>query len=696
MAERTLNLGILAHIDAGKTSLTERLLFDNGVIAQLGSVDSGDTQTDKGDLERERGITIRCAVAAFPLDELQVNLVDTPGHPDFIAEVERALSVLDGAVLVVSAVEGVQAQTRVLMKSLRRMGLPTLIFVNKIDRMGARYDSLLAEIRRKLVPRVVPMNSVRALGTPDAATAPTNEWEFHNRTAEILADHDDVLLARLVDGSVPARAELDPLIARQTAAGVLHPVFFGSALTGQGIGELTNGIAAFLPPTVNGAAGGARAGETAADDATAAGTVFAVERGMGGEKIAYLRLFAGELRERQRVVFHRPGSGGGTSTHAGRITGLERVGPTAAAANSPSTSADGRTGRGRPGADRRRLTAGDIGRLRGLAQIRVGDRLGERDVAAGQPHFSPPSLETVVRARQPGQGARLHAALTSLADEDPLIRTRTGSDGATSVLLYGAVQQEVIEARLRREFGVEAVFEPVRPVYLERPVRAGESTSEIDRHGPNLFWATIGLRVEPGAIGSGVSYVRGVEPGLVSRAFHRAIEETSRRTLQQGLHGWEVTDCVVTLYRVGFAAPLSTAGDFRNLTPLVLMRALENAGTRVFEPCHSLEVEVPGDALSGVLGFLSSLGGDITESVEQGASWLITGGLPARLVQEFTMALPGLTGGEGAVWSHPGTDRPVRGAAPERERSDGNPLNYEEYLRFLANRSLTSSATAPG
>ncbi len=178
----TLNLGVLAHVDAGKTSLTERLLFDHGTIPRLGSVDAGDTQTDAGDLERRRGITIRSAVAWFVLrtplsgdplsGDLRVNLVDTPGRPDFIAEVERALSVLDAAVLVISAVEGVQAQTRVLMRSLRRLRLPTLVFVNKIDRMGARQDALLAEIRRRLTPAVVPVVRVERLGTRSAGVVP--------------------------------------------------------------------------------------------------------------------------------------------------------------------------------------------------------------------------------------------------------------------------------------------------------------------------------------------------------------------------------------------------------------------------------------------------------------------------------------------------------------------------------------------
>src|SRR3954451_9823064 len=156
----TLNLGILAHVDAGKTTLTERLLYSAGVIDEIGSVDDGNTQTDSLALERRRGITIKSAVVSFAIDDLTVNLIDTPGHPDFIAEVERALGVLDGAVLVVSAVEGVQAQTRVLMRTLQRLRIPTLLFVNKIDRMGARYRPTLAAIERRLTPAVVPMGAV--------------------------------------------------------------------------------------------------------------------------------------------------------------------------------------------------------------------------------------------------------------------------------------------------------------------------------------------------------------------------------------------------------------------------------------------------------------------------------------------------------------------------------------------------------
>src|SRR6266700_4076979 len=206
---KTLNLGILAHVDAGKTTLTERLLYAAGVIDEIGSVDEGTTQTDSLELERQRGITIKSAVVSFTVDGTVVNLIDTPGHPDFVAEVERALSVLDGVVLVISAVEGVQPQTLILWRALQRLRIPNLFFVNKIDRRGAGYERLLDDIAQRLTPAIVPMGSVSGLGTRAAAVIPSGDagqhlgqhlgQPFGARLAEVLADHDDAVLAAYLD-----------------------------------------------------------------------------------------------------------------------------------------------------------------------------------------------------------------------------------------------------------------------------------------------------------------------------------------------------------------------------------------------------------------------------------------------------------------------------------------------------------------
>ncbi|MEV0634873.1 tetracycline resistance ribosomal protection protein Otr(A) [Streptomyces sp. NPDC050619] len=613
----TLNIGILAHVDAGKTSLTERLLFDHGAIDRLGSVDAGDTRTDDGAIERQRGITIRSAVAAFTVGDTQINLIDTPGHSDFIAEVERALEVLDGAVLLLSAVEGVQAQTRVLMRTLRRLRLPTLVFVNKIDRAGARCESLLTDIRRKLTPQVVPLTDVTGIGTAQARVTPVPPAD--RRLAEALAEVDPDILAAVVDGPEPTADDLRAALAARTADGSCHPVFFGSALGGQGVAELVEGMTRLIPPP------------PATGDSAPRGTVFAVRPGPGGERTAYLRLYDGEVVRRQPLRFLRREADGRSTEVGGRVTRLDVV------------------GRPEP------LTAGNIAALTGVPGIRVGDRLGELTDRA--PQFAPPTLETLVRARRPEQAAPLRSALLALADQDPLMHARPAASGATALLLYGEVQMEVLAATLVQEFGIEADFEPGRVRFLERPAGVGEAFDEMPWHDHTHYWATIGLRVEPGPFGSGGVFTYETELGALPRAFHQAIEETVHSTMTTGLSGASVADYRVTLIRSGFCAPLSTAADFRGLTPIVLRRALQRAGTRLYEPYHAFEAEVPLDALAPVTAQLASLGAEFTGTTGGATAWLITGELPARRVREIELRLPGLTHGEGVWWSRPSGDR---------------------------------------
>src|SRR3954453_1582393 len=310
---RTLNLGILAHVDAGKTTLTERLLYAAGVIDEIGSVDDGTTQTDSLELERQRGITIKSAVVSFLIGDVRVNLIDTPGHPDFIAEVERALRVLDGAVLVLSAVEGVQSQTRILMRALRRMDVPTLLFVNKMDRVGA--------------------DPARVLG----------------------------------------------MIAERLTRGYLEPVFFGSARTGDGVDALMAGIVELLP-TANG-------------DPTApvSGRVFKIERGPAGEKVSYVRMFAGTVRTRDRVSVGE--------NDEDKVTALQ-------------VFADG-------GAEQRTaVSAGEIAKIWGLRAVRIGHVIGVPPTGVREHHFAPPTLAAVVTPRRPADAGRLRVALGQLAEQD--------------------------------------------------------------------------------------------------------------------------------------------------------------------------------------------------------------------------------------------------------------------------------------
>ncbi len=282
-----LNLGIVAHVDAGKTSLTERLLFDAGVIDAPGSVDAGTTRTDSMDLERRRGITIRAAVTSFDIDDLAVNLVDTPGHPDFIAEVERSLTVLDAAVLVLSSVEGVQPQTVVLWRALRRIGVPTALFVNKVDRAGSDVAAVVAQVRRRLTSHVVQL------------ARPVGEGTRNADIEAIPPDHETVVEAVAeVDEGV-----LDAMGRRRPAPCGPHP--FGAAP--RHAGGLPHAAALWVGTHGRGGPAAARRAASifcrssaAAATTPLAGTVFAVDRDARGRR-TWLRLWSGEVRVRDRL-----------------------------------------------------------------------------------------------------------------------------------------------------------------------------------------------------------------------------------------------------------------------------------------------------------------------------------------------------------------------------------------------------------
>jgi ribosomal protection tetracycline resistance protein len=666
VARGTLNLGILAHVDAGKTTLTERLLYAAGVIDEVGSVDDGTTQTDSLALERQRGITIKSAVVSFTVGDVTVNLIDTPGHPDFIAEVERALSVLDGAVLVISAVEGVQPQTRILMRALQRLGVPALLFVNKIDRRGAGDERVLRDISERLTPAVVAMGAAHELGTRAAGVT---GWDgadvaFTARLTEVLAEHDEAMMAAYVRGEsrVPYR-RLREELAAQTRQGRVHPVFFGSALTGAGVDALMSGVAELLPRAARNAEG------------PASGRVFKVERGPAGEKIAYVRMFSGTVRTRDRV---RAGPG--------RTQKVTAISVFADGSDAPSGS----------------VSAGRIGKLWGLAEIQVGDAVGAPDRQAERHQFAPPTLETVVLPRDPRDRGALRAALAQLAEQDPLINVRQDDlRQEISVSLFGEVQKEVIGATLAADFGLQVSFRETTTICVERLAGSGAAVERLHQ-APNPFLATIGLRVEPTAAGSGVAFRIEVELGSMPLAFFRAVEDTVRETLRQGLHGWAVPDCTVAMTHSGYLGKhslghqrfnksmSSTGEDYRKLTPLVLTSALRRARTIVCEPIHRFRLDAPAEGLGPLLAALSRLRAVPLAQMTHGAALTVEGDIPAARVHQLRAELPALTRGEGVLECAFDRYEPVTGVVPTRPRTDHNPLNREEYLQRVTRRaSLT-------
>lgn len=432
----------------------------------------------------------------------------------------------------------------------------------------------------------------------------------------------------------------------------MHPVFLGSAITGAGVEALIAGITELLP---------AAEGHV---DGPVSGTVFKIERGPAGEMIAYVRMFTGSINARERLQ-----SGGGRE---GRITAI-------------SVFEDGSAVR------RTSVEAGRIGKLWGLGAIQIGDAIGVPRATSTPHHFAPPTLETVIVPRSPSEKAALHAALTQLAEQDPLIDLRQDDIGQEIfVSLYGEVQKEVIQQTLASEYGIEVEFRETTMICIERPVGTG-TAAEFVFKAPNPFLATIGFRIDPRPVGSGVSFALEVNSGAMPASFYRAVEETARETLRQGLHGWEVTDCAVAMTHSGYTSPSSTAADFRNLTPLVLMNALKDAGTVVCEPIQHFQLEIPADTLAVLLPVLGRLGAVPQAPEVRGSSCTLEGDIAAARVHTLQQQLPGLTRGEGVLECAFDSYRPVTGAIPSRGRTDFNPLNREEYLLRLEGRVLTAT-----
>jgi ribosomal protection tetracycline resistance protein len=507
----------------------------------------------------------------------------------------------------------VQVQTRLLMRTLTRLRIPTLLFVNKIDRMGARYDELLADITRLLTPAAVPMGVVTELGTRQATYKPI---PLENKALkELLAEGNDGFLAKYLDDELTAedcRRELAEQIRRTR----VHPVYFGSAMTGEGVPELIDGIRDWLPRA------------TGNKDEPLRAQVFKVERGSAGERIASARVFAGRLQVRQPVAVHH-----GATQDAGRGASTYEVKPTSVQIFERGGTRTADT-----------AEAGRIVALRGLKQVQIGDQLGTPTGRGGH-FFAPPTLETVVKAQD---RVRLFQALQQLAEQDPLIRVRKDALGQISVNLYGEVQKEVIASLLDEEYGLAVSFSETTPIHVERPVGTGIAVREIGEPG-NQWCAAVGFRVSPAPVGTGLDYRLEVELGALPRAFHTAIEETVRLALQQGLHGWEVLDCRVDLIRTQYSSPVTVASDFRQLVPLVLMEALRKADTRVYEPVNSFDLELPPDAVSSVIGKLAEAKASLDNTDVTPDRTTLTGLIPAGRIHAFEAQLPGLTHGEGVL-----------------------------------------------
>ncbi|SBT67241.1 ribosomal protection tetracycline resistance protein [Micromonospora sediminicola] len=646
-----VNLGIVAHVDAGKTSLTERLLYEAGAVSRPGSVDAGTTRTDSMELERRRGITIRAAVTSITIGDLRINLLDTPGHPDFIAEVERSLAVLDAAVLVVSSVEGVQPQTVAIWRALRRIGVPTVVFLNKVDRRGADVDRVVGQVRQRLGARPVLLTAVAGQGGAEARVRAVGLDA--EPVVEAVAEVDDPVAARWLANEPVRVRDVRRAIRSGVRRAELTPVACGSAITGAGVRQLCHLLADLLP-------------RGAERDGPLAGTVFAVDRDGHGRR-AWLRLWSGRLQVRDRVQL--------AGSRPQTVTQIAVIEPDGVLVR-PSVS------------------AGQIAAVRGVS-ARIGQHIGDpprRHVY----RFPPPTRQAVVEPVDPEQRLAMFAGLAELADEDPLVDLRLDEREAEAVIrLHGEVQKEVLAALMADRYGVRVRFSGTSTACIERVAGTGTAEERANERG-NPYLAGLGLRIEAAPVGHGIEFRPGVEPGRLPPAFVAATEEGVRAALRQGRYGWPVTDCTVTMTasrywprqsssHQKFAKSMSSvAADFRNLAPVVVAAALRRAGTRVCQPVERFDVNLPQRAVETVMALLGRLGAVVHDTTLAGGYLEVSGTLPSARVPQVVAALPDLTGGEAVLSTTFDHYAPVTAEeSPTAPRRGPDPGDREAWFRAV-------------
>ncbi|WP_405920492.1 elongation factor G [Streptomyces longwoodensis] len=655
------NLGILAHVDAGKTTLTERILFATGTTHRRGEVHDGTTVTDFDPQERDRGITIFAAAVSCDWAGHRINLIDTPGHVDFADEVERALRVLDGAVAVFDAVAGVEAQSESVWRQADRHGVPRIAFVNKMDRAGADLDAAVASLRERLHPAplvvhlpigaeegfvgVVDLVRMRALvraeGDASATEGPVpdalREEALRRRRLleEAVAERHPAALEEFCDRETLSAATLTGALRDLTRSGDGVVVLCGSAYRDRGVELLLDAVVAYLPsprdvPPVRGRHDGAEERRPADPGAPFAALAFKVNATPTG-RLTYLRVYAGTL-EKGDTVWDP------TARRTERVGRVLRV-----------------------QADRHvpleRAVAGDIVAVVGLRSARAGTTLCAPDapVVLEPPGVAEPVVSVAVEARRRTDAGRLTPALARLTEEDPSLVVRTDDETGQTVLSgMGELHLEVAVEKVRRTLGLEVAVGRPRVTYRETVGRGATGVTywHVKQDGGAGQFAHVVLDVEPWE--EEFAFRCAVVGGRVPQEYVRAVEAGCRDALAEGpLGGHRVTGLRVTLTDGATHVKDSSDTAFRAAGRFGLRQALRSCAMVLLEPVAEVTVTVPEDAVGAVLGDLAARRGRVTGSVVRAGAAVVTATVPLAELFGYAARLRGRTQGRGTFTARP-------------------------------------------
>jgi len=657
--ERTRNIGIMAHIDAGKTTTTERILFYTGVNYKMGEVHDGAATMDWMEQEQERGITITSAATTCYWKDHRINIIDTPGHVDFTIEVERSLRVLDGAVAVFCGVGGVEPQSETVWRQADRYRVPRIAFVNKMDRVGADFDRVLEMMRARLaaVPVAVqiPIGSEDSFaGVVDLVSQQAIYWDddslganfrvapvpaelgpavesARERLVEAVAESDDALMARYLDGEAIPADPLRKALREATLRLKVVPVLCGSAFKNKGVQPLLDAIVDYLPspldvPAVDGV--DPKSGEPrtrkADDNEPFAALVFKLMSDKHVGHLTYVRVYSGHLETGQQVLNVRRDRkervGRLLQMHANKRQEIEEA------------------------------FAGDIVAVVGFKSVSTGDTLcdARHPIALEAIEFPEPVLSIAIEPKTQADMDRLGGSLERLVHEDPSFRVSTDPEtGQTIISGMGELHLEIICDRLLREFKVEANVGPPQVAYKETLTKAVRTEGRyIKQTGGSGDFGVVVVEVEPNATGKGFEFVDGTKGGSVPREFIPAVRQGCEEALQSGeLGGYPVVDVKVRLVDGQAHDVDSSERSFKIAGSLAVKEAMRRAEPILLEPIMRVEVVTPGDFVGSVQGDLNSRRGRLTGLEVRGSAQLVHADVPLATMFGYVNNLRSLTQG---------------------------------------------------
>ena len=630
MIKQIHNIGILAHVDSGKTTLTEQLLYLSGSIRQAGSVDNGTAATDSMSIEKKRGISVRTASASIEWKDTKINIIDTPGHIDFAGEVERALSVLDYAVVIISAVEGVRAHTENIIKSLDNANIPKIIFINKIDRAGADISSVLNELKKVTNTSYLDLNRPENTGNEHANVIGFNEKDFLAYATEILADINEKAEDAYLNERVLCFEDIKNIISQAIINCNLSPVLFGSAKNGIGIKELADSLIEYMPS--------AELKQT--DDLC--GIIYKIEHDKQYGKISHVRLFGGQISNRDEITLITPDN---SKTFVSETDAVDKE-------EKPEIKekvSQIKTYNGAKLIDSGIVHGGDIAAVCGLPSAKAGNYIGSL-IQGTASKLVYPFLRVRVTPVDNDEKKlpELAGALSQLSDEEPYINAKwENGQKEITISTTGKIQLEVLETLLKERYSLDAAFSQPTVIYKETPSATGFAKASYTM--PKPCWAVVEFKIEPMPRGYGVSYHGRLPSNQCFYRYQSHIRTSFNSCLEQGLYGWEVTDFKCTLVGGEHHTIHTHPLDFFVCTPMAFMNGLQDLGSTILEPLLKIRVTAPAELSGKLLSEIVKMGGEYDTPVTRSQTVTIEAIVPVATSMDFPTKLAVISSGKAVL-----------------------------------------------